>query len=995
MKGFQVRSESCGASRARLGVSTAAIAMMLAMPAWAQATDTGAEASATDAAAPNSEKSAAGDVVVTGRRAALQSADQRKKNAEVIIDSVVADEAGKLPDNSITEVLQRVSGVAIVRFSALNDPDHFSVEGSGVQVRGLSGVASRLNGHEVFGANGGRSLLWGDVTPELMAAVDVYKSSSADQIEGGTGGSIDLRTKMPFDYKRGVHVAGSGTYSRGDLAKKNDYDLSGLVTGNWDTGIGRLGLLVDVAHSKLTSKSNFIRMEPYYKTNISGTDYYIPGGYDYGDETFTRKRDGLYAALQWAPASNLEFTGYYFQSRYHSVTSGVGSFVTSKTLAVDPAASKFDSNNGLLYSPSVFQRNPATFQPSGAAINAGGNTTVSNTTSKTREFSNSFKWTPGAHLSLRGGFDRVIATSTNDSANLFRTFSWPTSFGLDLRGQYPAVTLPSSFSASNFLDPKRYTWSATMPHNENNRGVMNAANLDAEWKFDDSFLHSVEVGGRWAKRTERDFSNGYAWTALGAGWNGSPVIDFSSTPNDIETHTFADFFHGDAKLPGIQLAQSEALTASIVQPAAFAKIFAKYGGSPGRTPGFILPQDKTDYSTITKAAYAMARFGTDWGGSSLTGNAGVRIVGVENSSSGYYQQTQQQFVRDGKIFTIANKADVVSAGAKFTKILPAINLNYSPVEPIKIRAAYNITMDNASFNALRASGNLGVATVDNPANAGLPPGSPQQPKIFTNYTTTTGNPKLKPTMSDNYDLSFEWYPRSGTTMHVAAFYKHITNLYIYSQTQQPVTVYFADGSTESALASATDTRNSDRAATVKGLEVGGRMFFDRLPGLLKGFGVEANYTYIDSKNPGDIYRDINGAAHSDATMQGLSKHNYNVTMLYEHDPFSLRVAYSWRSKYLQSTNSNGTNPTYSYYASPGSTATGTSIALPVYGSSYGQVDAGLYVKVSERLSLNVQGTNILNAVQKTLMGGYVNHGMYVRSWFQSDRRFSLGANFNF
>jgi TonB-dependent receptor len=151
------------------------------------------------------------------------------------VDSVVADDAGKLPDNSITEVLQRVPGVTIVRFAAINDPDHYSVEGSGIQIRGLSGVASRLNGREIFSANGGRSLLWGDVTPELMQAVDVYKSSSADQIEGGTGGSVDLRTKLPFDFKKGLHFAGSGDLSFGDLARKTDYSVSGMVSGKWKT----------------------------------------------------------------------------------------------------------------------------------------------------------------------------------------------------------------------------------------------------------------------------------------------------------------------------------------------------------------------------------------------------------------------------------------------------------------------------------------------------------------------------------------------------------------------------------------------------------------------------------------------------------------------------------------------------------------------------------------------------------------------------------------
>lgn len=107
------------------GVSALGLGAVGAMPAWAQdAPDAGEAAQETIVADEGDDA-----IVITARRRALQAADERKKNSESIINSVVADEAGKLPDNSITEVLQRVSGVSIVRFAALNDPDHFSVEG--------------------------------------------------------------------------------------------------------------------------------------------------------------------------------------------------------------------------------------------------------------------------------------------------------------------------------------------------------------------------------------------------------------------------------------------------------------------------------------------------------------------------------------------------------------------------------------------------------------------------------------------------------------------------------------------------------------------------------------------------------------------------------------------------------------------------------------------------------------------------------------------------
>jgi iron complex outermembrane receptor protein len=1001
----------------RTGASLLAIAAMgAAAPALAQDVPRDQAASPSpDAAQP----AAAQDdeaIVVTGRRAALQSADDRKRNADTIIDSVVADEAGRLPDNSITEVLQRVSGVAIVRFAALNDPDHFSVEGSGIQVRGLSGVASRLNGREIFSANAGRSLLWGDVTPELMSAVDVYKSSSADQIEGGTGGSVDLRTKLPFDYSYGIHIAGSGDLGFGNLAREIDFSASGLVAGKWSTPIGDIGVLLDGAYSQFTSSSQFFRMEPYYRTRIGATDYFIPGGYDYGEDRYQRRRDGIYAAVQWEPGADLTFTGIFFQSRYRSSTEGNGSFVTSQGLAVNPATSQFNSNNELISSSSVFQRNSGTFQPSGNSIGSGGNTGVDRSRSVTQDMSLGFDWSP-AHgpLSVRGSFQHVRSTGISDSLNLFRDFAFPTSFGIDLSGDLPQLSTPSSFPQSNFRDPSQYFWSAAMPHDQSNRGIMNTANLDLEYQVGDGFFKSLKVGGRWANRTERDFNNGFAWNALGRGWNGDPQLTFANAaPGDVELHVFRNFFGGATSVPTM-LYPSIALTSRMdidgvhrSPPAGFCGApFATnlwwdcsaagplasstYGNPNIRQSGFLLPDDQTDFRTRTLAAYAMTRFGTHIGGGELTGNAGVRIVKVRNVSSGYFTQNQTTFIRNGTTFVTAQRAAIRDESANFTRYLPAINVNYAPSSQVRIRGAYNITMDNGSFSALSAAGSLGVATTTNPNS------TPQNnlPPIFTNYTTNAGNPRLRPAMSNNVDLSFEYYPRAGTTMHVAAFYKHVSNLPIYSIAYQPVTVYFANGTTEQTIATSTAVRNAEEAATVKGVEVGGRFFFDRLPGILRGLGVEANYTFLDSQNPGDLYRDIDGIQHNDAPLQGLSKHNFNVTLLYEHDPFSVRVAYSWRSSYLQSTNSNGTNPTYNYFTSPGSAGVSTPIALPVYGDAYGTLDAGVRVRVNDHFSFSIQGTNLAGSTQRTLMGGYPNNSRLVRSWFQSDRRVSMGVNVAF
>ena len=174
-------------------INRTVIAMAVAQLAWMAGA---AHAQETDASSV---------VVVTGQRAALNSAQKIKQDADEIVDSVVADDIGKLPDRSVTEVLQRVVGVSINRQAG--DNERFSVEGAGVNIRGLNYVRSELNGREAFAANGGRSLSWGDIPPELMSGVDVYKNPSAEQTEGGISGLVNLRSALPFDFK-GQRVGG-------------------------------------------------------------------------------------------------------------------------------------------------------------------------------------------------------------------------------------------------------------------------------------------------------------------------------------------------------------------------------------------------------------------------------------------------------------------------------------------------------------------------------------------------------------------------------------------------------------------------------------------------------------------------------------------------------------------------------------------------------------------------------------------------------------------
>ena len=169
MTALKVRSRSRASMLSGVGVGAMAMAL-LASPALAQ-----------------TQSSTVDEIVVTGVRASVGSALQLKKTATQLQDSIVAEDIGKLPDNNVVEALQHVSGISIVRNS---------VEPSVVLVRGLPDIATTLNGRQIF-TSAGRFVSLPDLPAELLAKVDVKKSSSANDLEGGIAGLIDVTLHRP------------------------------------------------------------------------------------------------------------------------------------------------------------------------------------------------------------------------------------------------------------------------------------------------------------------------------------------------------------------------------------------------------------------------------------------------------------------------------------------------------------------------------------------------------------------------------------------------------------------------------------------------------------------------------------------------------------------------------------------------------------------------------------------------------------------------------
>jgi TonB-dependent receptor len=204
-----------------------------------------------------------GAIVITGIRQSLRNSQEIKRNSDTVVDAITATDIGALPDRSVTEALQRVPGVAINRFAGTSDPDHFSVEGSGVTIRGLTFVASEFNGRDTFSTGVyGQAINFQDVPAELLGSVEVYKEETADRLEGGLSGTVNMNLRLPFDNK-GFHVGYDLEANYGDLDKKWSPVGSILVSDNWDTGIGRIGLLGAFSYSQLYSRSDSVRVSNF------------------------------------------------------------------------------------------------------------------------------------------------------------------------------------------------------------------------------------------------------------------------------------------------------------------------------------------------------------------------------------------------------------------------------------------------------------------------------------------------------------------------------------------------------------------------------------------------------------------------------------------------------------------------------------------------------------------------------------------------------------
>src|SRR4051812_28304793 len=240
-------------SRTRLAAAASplAVAMVLAsgQPAWAQATQaanvavTGQatqDVAAQDSASPTPNATDQGAIVVTGFRGSLQNAINKKKKADQIVESVSAEDIGKLPDASIGEAIARLPGLTAQTLNGR--AEYLSIRGFGPDFS-----TTLLNGREQTSTGDNRAVEYDQYPSEIINQVNIYKTPLASVIGQGIAGTVDLRTIRPLEYgKRVISIGGRAVYPDiGKLnpdAKKYGYRVNGVYVDQ--LADGRVGVSV-------------------------------------------------------------------------------------------------------------------------------------------------------------------------------------------------------------------------------------------------------------------------------------------------------------------------------------------------------------------------------------------------------------------------------------------------------------------------------------------------------------------------------------------------------------------------------------------------------------------------------------------------------------------------------------------------------------------------------------------------------------------------------
>ncbi len=661
---------------------------------------TAAEATSTTATAQSAvtQDPSIADVVVTGQRLGFSTTSQIKRDAPQSVSVLTTSDLRNIPDTILIDIVRRVPGLQVSQGGG----------GGIVSIRGLSQTENRLNGRN-FPSGIGRNFDVATLPGDLVSGLAVYKTPTADQIEGGIGGIIDFRTRRPFDFDgfagaftlKGVHT---------NLDDKIDPIASGYLSNRWETGIGDVGILIGGSFQRqrnaldlLTTNGNALQ------TNAGGTNVDAPTSvykrYFFNDKELSTG----YGSLQFRPSDELEMAVdvlYNSTSNLgglHNLSVNLQNGTPTGAFAVHPNSNAFRSGNyrdvPLESGLDVFGAKLDALQAAYNATYKNDNATISFDAAYTRSTNNA----PGGGIAMR----TTAPTVAYDADVLYPSFNVG---GVD-------QTNAANFAFNNFYE-----------YINRDKSDDIALRLDATYNFGGT-LRTVQFGLRY---DHRDIEHTGGFRGLPVPANVSGVV-----ASGLSVQTDNNLYEG-TPVTQRQWATFDKRSLS-TYIGSTRQVFGISGGVPDS------PASAYDGLEKVLSAYGMASFAVPILGIPVDGNVGVRVMQTDFTLNG----TTTSTTTVGGVTTSALTQQVT--GSKYVDVLPSANLRLTLADELFLRLSYSKQLTRPGF------GQLAPVTVLN----------------FQDRIGSSGNPALKPLRADQLDASLEYYFGTDNSVYVAAFYKDV------------------------------------------------------------------------------------------------------------------------------------------------------------------------------------------------------------------------------
>lgn len=903
--------------RAMLLSAVAGSAFTLAQPALAQDA-----APAAEEAAPAEE-----EILVTGIRASERAAIDIKRNSVAVVDSIVAEDLGKLPDQNVAESLQRVAGVTIERNRG---------EGRYVTVRGFGPKfnAVTVNGRTLATDNNGREFSFDVIPSEVISGADVYKSPQANLMGSSIGATINVKTLRPLDQREGFKVAASATGMWSEIADSWNPEFSGVAS--WKNEAGTFGVALAGVYSEQQNRIDEFTIgaghvkrgsvQPSVSAAQATDGRARPADYFYGRTGpgvtqfsavdmpsnlspffFERdlKRWAVNGSVQMRPSDKLTVTvdALYSKARFREQQTGLAYDFSGGTLVEHVVEGGNIVNN--------FNLGNGTFAN---GVQVGGKTLYQRVTGgfvdqiiqyddrnvTTDQFGINIDWQPTDTLRVRFDGSLSDAYRRGKENNLFTTIRRKNiDYTYDRRSGSPiydynlsSPNYPNAATNPQGITAHYYIWGG----GSNIDDEIEEYKADVEWKPGNGNL-TLYAGAFKQSRIKTITADEMPFGEQCAYCGSDRAL-----PAALFSPTNRYFFSGG----GGNIIRDWV----IYDPRALVLQVDQFATQDGKAFNPAVPSASASSQVDEKVwgGYLMGALETQLGGMDLAVNVGLRYEDTDYTSSGASRTVLSAVPNNaGQNIITVSPVVPVSFRGKYRDWLPSINARLGLTDNLLLRFAASKVLTRPTLSDL--SPRQSIQT--NPGNE----------------TIRRGNPDLQPFRAKQVEVGAEWYFAPGSLLSAAAFYKDIDSFVTLTTTPQLV---------DQVTFQVTVPDNGE-GATVKGFEIGYRQSFDNwLPAPFDGFGVQTSFNYTDSNAQ---YR--NAVANVTFGLEGLSKYSYSLVGFYEKYGIQARVAYTYRDNFLQV--ASGRN------------------GEPEYFDAYGQLDVSLSYDIGKHFTVFADAINLNNA----------------------------------